>query len=277
MFQSQYLPVTAHELYMREVRHIPHLTNDEEASLLGLLVSRIHVQQVRDRLVAGYQPLVIGLAKRFVRYCRGVELLDLVQDGNVALLQALEKYDIRRGDSSFRTFAFTWIRTALLTSVWQYQGVLRLPLHKLRAMRQMGIVNARLLSELGREPTLAETAREMDMPEQEVRELVVLQEQQILSLHMTLDDDGETRLEDVIEDPSASAFAVDGFDSVEDVFVHLNERERVVMRLRYGLADGKACTQQETADALGVALSTVQAIDRRAKLRLRNVLERRAS
>jgi len=277
MFQSQYLPLTAQELYMREVRHIPHLTHDEEASLLGLLASRINVQQVRDRLVAGYRPLVIGLAKRFVRYCRGIELLDLVQDGNVALLQALEKYDLCRGDSSFRTFAFTWIRTALLTSVWQYQGVMRLPLHKLRAMRHMGIVNTRLLSELGREPTVAETAREMDLPEQEVRELIVLQEHQILSLHMTLDDDGETRLEDVIEDPSASAFAEDGFDSVEDVFVHLNEREKVVMRLRYGLADGQACTQQETADALGVALSTVQMIDRRARMRLRRVLERRAS
>jgi len=272
----QNLPLTAHDLYMREVRHIPHLTNDEEAAIFAFLASGTSMQQVRDRLVAGYQPLVIGLAKRFVRYCRGIELLDLVQDGNVALLHALDTFDLSRGDSSFRTFAFTWIRTAMLNSVWQYQGVMRLPLHKLRAMRQMGVVNTRLLAELGREPTSAETAREMKMTEQEIWELVALQEHQILSLHMTLDD-GVTRLEDTIEDPSALAFAEDGFDTVEDVFAHLNERERVVMRLRYGLVDGQACTQQETADALGVALSTVQVIDRRARMRLRYVLERRAS
>jgi len=261
---------------MREVRQTPQLTSNEEAQLLLDLASRTDVPQARERLMAGYQPLVIGLAKRFVRHCQGVELLDLVQDGNEALLHALEKYDMRRGESSFRTFAFTWIRTALLAVVWQYQGALRLPMHKLRAIRQMGVVNTRLLAELGREPTLAETAQAMDLSEREVRELVILQEQQMVSLHMTLDD-GDTRLEDVIEDPAASPFAQDGFVSVEDVLEYLNERERAVIRLRYGFADGRAYTQKEAAEALGVALSTVQMLDRRAKMRLRRALERRAS
>jgi len=262
---------------MREVRQTPQLTGDEEAQLLSNLASSTDVPQARERLAAGYQPLVIGLAKRFVRHCQGVEQLDLVQDGNEAFLHALDKFDVRRGESSFRTFAFTWIRTALLAVVWQYQGAIRLPMHKLRAIRQMGIVNTRLLSELGREPTYAETAQVMDLSERDVRELVVFQEQQIVSLHMTLGDDGDTRLEDVIEDPSASAFADDGFIIVEDVLEHLNERERTVIRLRYGFVDGRAYTQQEAADALGVALSTIQMIDRRAKMRLRRVLERRAS
>jgi len=274
MLQS--VPLTAHELYMREVRQTPQLTSEEEAQLLLDLASNTNVPQARERLTAGYQPLVIGLAKRFVRHCQGVELLDLVQDGNEALVHALEKYDVRRGESSFRTFAFTWIRTALLAVVWQYQGALRLPMHKLRAIRQMGLVNTRLLAELGREPTLAETAQAMDLSEREVRELVILQEQQIISLHMTLDD-GDTRLEEVIEDPTASPFAQDGFVSVEDVLEYLNERERAVIRLRYGFADGRAYTQKEAADALGVALSTVQMLDRRAKMRLRRALERRVS
>src|SRR5438270_7147698 len=91
MLQS--IPLTAHELYMREVRQTPQLTSDEEAQLLSCLASRKDVQQSLARLVAGYQPLVIGLAKRFVRHCRGVDLMDLVQDGNEALLHALEKYD----------------------------------------------------------------------------------------------------------------------------------------------------------------------------------------
>jgi len=275
MLQS--IPLTAHELYMREVRQTPQLTSDEEAQLLSCLAFDTDVQPARDRLVAGYQPLGIGLAKRFVRPCQGVELMDLVQDGNEALLHALEKFDVHRGESSFRTFVFIWIRTTMLAAVWQYQGAIRLPMHKVRAIRQMGIVNTRLLSELGREPTLAETAQAMDMLERDVRELVVLQEQQIVSLHMRLDDDGDTRLEDVIEDTAASPFADDGFVSVEDVLDCLNERERTVIQLRYGFVDGRAYTQKEAADALGVALSTVQMIDRRARMRLRRALEQRAS
>ena len=275
MLQS--IPLTAHELYMREVRHTPQLTSDEEARLLLYLASGNDAQPSRDRLVAGYQPLVIGLAKRFVRHCQGVELLDLVQDGNEALLHALDKFDVHRGESSFRTYVFIWIRTTMLAAVWQYQGAIRLPMHKLRAIRQMGIVNTRLLSELGREPTLAETAQAMDLSERDVRELVVLQEQQIVSLHMMLDDDGDTRLEDVIEDAAAFPFADDGFVSVEDVLDCLNERERTVIQLRYGFADGRAYTQREAADALGVSLTIVQKIDRRAKMRLRRALEWRAS
>src|SRR5438034_3107328 len=277
MFQSQYLPLTAYEQYMHEVRQTPQLTSDEEARLLSSLASGSDAQQSRDRLVAGYQPLVIGMAKRFVRHCQGVELLDLVQDGNEALLHALDKFDVRRGESSFRTYVFIWIRTTMLAAVWQYQGAIRLPMHKLRAIRQMGIVNTRLPSELGREPTLAETAQAMDMSERDVRELVVLQEQQIVSLHMMLDDDGDTRLEDVIEDAAAFPFADDGFVSVEDVLDCLNERERTVIQLRYEFADGRAYTQREAAAALGVSLTMVQKIDRRAKMRLRRALERCAS
>lgn len=146
MVQSNTL--TAHELYMREVRHTPQLSSDEEAQLLLSVASGREIQHSRDRLVAGYQPLVIGLAKRFVRQCQGMEFLDLVQDGNEALLHALEKYDVVRGESSFRTFAFTWIRTTMLAAVCQNQGVIRLPMHKFRAMRKMGIIQTRLLSEL---------------------------------------------------------------------------------------------------------------------------------
>ena len=170
------IPLTAHELYMREVRQTPQLTSDEEAQLLSCLASGRDVQQSLDRLVAGYQPLVIGLAKRFVRHCRGVDLMDLVQDGNEALVHALEKYDVCRGESSLRTYVFTWIRTTMLAAVWQYQGTIRVPMHKLRAIKQMGVVHTRLLSERGREPTLAEMAQAtMDLSESDVRELVAIQ------------------------------------------------------------------------------------------------------
>ncbi len=258
--------------YMREVSWTPRLTNEEEVQLLQCLETGVDVQQARDRLVEGYQPLLIGLAKRFVRHCQRMELLDLVQEGNIGLLQALEKYDVCKGGSSFRTFAFAWVRGTMLTALWQQEATMRLPAQKVRAIRQMHATNTRLLALLGREPTLAETAKEMGMREWDVRELVVLQEQEVVSLHLTLDEDGETSLADLIADPAASGFADEGFSSVEDILEQLTERERVVITLRYGFKDGQAYTQQQVADLLNVPLSTVQMVDRRAKMRLRRAL-----
>jgi len=216
---------------------------------------------------------VNGLAKRFVRHCRGVELLDLVQDGNEALVHALEKYDVRRGESSFRTFAFTWIRTALLAVVWQYQGALRLPMHELRAIRQMGLITTRLLAELGREPTLAEMAVEMEVSEKDVRDLIVLQEQAVVSIHAFPDGDEDCTLEDTIVDPLSLADSDEDLrDLLADALVMLPDRERIVINLRYGFEDGQARTQKEVAYLLGVSAARVAQLDRRAQMRLRKLL-----
>ena len=230
-------------------------------------------QQARDRLVEGYQHLMMSLAKRFARHCHMMELLDFVQEGNLGLLQALENYDATKGEATFRTFAFSWMRCSMLAAFWQNEGAIRLPQNKVRAMKQMGIVNTRLLTELGYEPTIAETAQAMGLPEREVCDLIILQAQQVISLYLPLDEDGETMLADAIVDPVASSFADDGFTSVEDVFKHLTHREQVVIKLRYGFEDGYTYTQREVADLLGVALTTVQMVDRRARMRLRRALE----
>ena len=269
-------PLGSLEQYMGEVKRIPPLTNEEEVGLLLSLKSGVGAQQVLDRLIEGYQPMLIGLAKRFVRHCRLMELMDLVQEGNRGLLQALEKYD-ERNESSFRTFAFSWIRVVMLTAFWQYEGTIRLPLQKVRAMRHMGVVNTRLLSELGHEPTIAETARAMEMSEMGVRELMALQEQQVVSLHAFPTDDEDLTLAEIIPDPTAFSFVEDGSLSVEDALGWLPQRERLVVRLRYGFQDGQAYTQKEVASLLGVALSTVVMLDRRAQTRLRRVLEGMAS
>src|SRR6266480_2601857 len=184
--------------FMSEVKRTPPLTAQEEEQLLLTIKSDIHNVEARDRLIAGYLPLLIGLAKRFVRNCKQLELLDLVQEGNLGLLQALEKYDGSRGESSFRTFVFSWVRTVMLTAFWQYEQPLRFPLHKVRAIRLMGIVNTRLLSEFGREPTIAETAHEMGIKESDVRELVALQEQEVVSLHAFSYEDGVFSIEEMI-------------------------------------------------------------------------------
>ena len=266
------LSLSAVDQYMREVRRIPQLTHDEEAHLLSCISREIDVKQARDRLVGGYQSLVIGLAKRFVRDCTHLEFLDFVQEGNSGLLRAVEKYDGNQAASSFKTFAFAWVRGAMLTAYWQYERAITLPLNQVRAIQHMQAACNRLLAQLGREPTNAEVAREMGVKEQKVQALLALQEQQVVSLHTRVDAESNTSFEDVLEDSTAAAFADDGFFSVEDVLHLLTRHERRVFQLRYGLTDGCAHTQREVADVLGIALSTVQILDRRARMRLREAL-----
>jgi len=264
--------LTAFSQYMREVKWIPQCTAEEEKHLLHCLVDGVEVQRTRDRLVEGCQEMIIGLARRFARDCQHMEFLDFVQEGNIGLLQAIQKYDIGREGASFRTVVFAWARGHMLMAYWRDERAIGVPLSKVRALRQMNVVLVQLLALLGREPTALEIAREMAVKERDVHELLALQDQQLVSLHTTLDEDGETSLEDILEDSQASAFANDGFSSVDDVLGILTEQERSVIQLRYGLTDGCAYSQQEVAHLLGVSLPVVQKLDRRAKMRLREAL-----
>jgi len=257
--------------YAREVKQASPLMNEEEVQLLQRINDNVNGQHAFDRLVEGYQPLMIGLARRFVRHCQHLELLDLVQEGNLGLLQAIQKYDSGKSNASFRTFAFTWARGSMLTAFWQNEDAIRLPLNKVKAIRQMMAVNSRLLSLLDREPTIAETAQEMQMKERDVLELVVLQEQQVVSLHSFPSDD-DLSLEDTLAAPSDTHFTDSRFSSVDDALASLPERERVVIHLRYGFHDGRSYTQKEVAGLLGIACSTIASLDRRAHMRLRQVL-----
>ncbi len=271
MEHMQDVPLGAFEQFMSEVRRTPQLTGEEETQLFLCMEQGIDSQQARDRLVAGYQPLVLALAKRFVRNCKTLELLDLVQEGNVALLQALAKYDGRREETSFGTFAFAWIRISMLTACWRYEGTIRLPWHKARALKQMKAVNDALYSLLGREPTICETAAEMGTTEGNVLELLVLQEQQqVMSLDTPIDDDEGMTLAEAIEDTATTVD--DDLSTLEEMLECLTERERTVILTRYGFGDGRAYTQQETARLLGMGLNRVQELDRRARIRLRRVL-----
>ncbi|MGI9061924.1 MAG: sigma-70 family RNA polymerase sigma factor [Ktedonobacteraceae bacterium] len=264
--------LTAFSQYMREVKWIPQLTDEEEKQSLQCLIDGVDVQRSRDRLVEGCQTMIMSLARRFARDCQHMEFLDFVQEGNIGLLQAIEKYDVRRDESSFKTLAFAWARGQMLMAYWRDERAICVPLSKVRVIRQMNVVLMNLLAFLGREPTVTEIAREMGVSERAVYELMVLQHQQFVSLQTSLDEDGETSLEDILEDTAASAFSNDGFSSVEDVLGKLTEQERSVIQLRYGLTDGCAYSQQEVARLLGVGMPIVQKLDRRAKMRLREAL-----
>jgi RNA polymerase primary sigma factor len=285
--QTQDVPLSAIEQYLRGIKLAAPLMEEEEAQLLqSIELGQVEQakrcpdasvlrasEQARDRLIEGYQPLLIGLARRYVRHCREMELLDLVQEGNEGLLRALEKFDGRAGSGSFRTWAFSWVRGMMLLALWQYEGAIRLPLEKARAVRQMGMANTRLLALLGREPTIEETAVEMGVSEKVVRDLVVLQEQAVVSIHAFPDEDEDCTLEDTIVDPRTfDDDDEDLRDLLAEALVMLPDRERVVIDLRYGFHDGQARTQKEVAYLLGVSTSRVAELDRRAQRRLRQLM-----
>ena len=273
MSQQQYVQYGSLEQYMRAVKWIVPFDEHEEGTILASRIGGQMSEEARERLVECYQSLVIGVAKRYVKHCRDMDLMDLVQEGNIGLLQAIDKFDGDKHGATFKTWAFSWIRGAILNALWQYEGAFRLPLQKVRSLRYMNTVNSKLLSLLGREPTLAETAQEMRISEDDVRELIVLQEQQVVSLHSFPGDD-ELLLEDIIADPTASGFADQSASApLEEAIAKLSERERIVVNLRYGFDDGQPHTQGEIAYLLGVAVSTVSALDRHAQTHLRKALQ----
>ena len=268
------LPLMAIDQYMHQVRLIPHMTDEEEERLLLCIASGVDARQARDRMVEGYQYMIVNLARRYARNCHHLDVLDLAQEGSEGFLRAVEKYDVNMGIASFKTLAFAWVRGSMLMAYWRYERALRVPLNKVRAIRQMNTVNVQLLFALGREPTITEIAREMGCQERDVQELAVLQDQQAVSLHTPLED-GEIVLEEVLEDSTTTAPADDGWYSVAAVLETLTEREQEIIRLRYGLVDGHSYTQKEIAARLGVTSSRVAVLEHRAKMRLRQALEGR--
>lgn len=273
MLPSHEGSLAAIDQYMQEVNWIAPLTDDEEARLLLCIQSGVDVQRSCERLSQGYQSMMLRLARRFIKHTRDLEVLDLVQEGNEAFLRALTQYDAQKYQASFRTFIFSWVRGAMLTAVWRYQGSLRFPLHKTRALKRMKDTHDALSLELLREPTMAETAAEMGVSEREVRELFALQEQVFVSIHASLEEDEDCTLEETIVDPHSSHDADENLhDMLVDALVMLPDRERLVVNLRYGVEDGQARTQKEVASLLGVSAARVAELDRRAQRRLRQLM-----
>ncbi len=252
--------------YLRQVKWTPRLTEEEEAQLL----QQLRCEQARARLVEGYQPMVLGMAKRYQRQVREMELMDLVQEGNEGLLRALQGYDGSLGEASFRTWAFAWIRGMMYRALLR-EGAIRLPQRKAEAIRQMDAISDDLHCLLGRQPTVTEMAWEMGVSERDLYELMVLQARRVVSLDAPVDEDGEVALAEAIED-SAVAGVDEGFASPEDLLRHVTEQQRAVLLVRYGFGDGQPCTQAETARLLGMKFSKVQELDRRARIRLRRAL-----
>jgi RNA polymerase sigma factor (sigma-70 family) len=285
--QVQDVPLSAIEQYLRGVKLTRPLLDEEEAQLLQCIERGKDEQtkhspnacilrdaeQARTRLIEGYQALLISLAKRYVRHCREMELLDLVQEGNLGLLQAIEKFKSKADSCSFRTWVFSWVRGCMLLALTRYEGAIRLPLEKMRIVRRMEMANTRLLAVLGREPTIEEIAIEMNASKKERRDLIVLQEHVVLSIHAFPLEDEDCPLEDAIVDPCESNNDDEDLrDLLRDALVMLPDRERFVINLRYGFDDGRVYSLKEVAYLLGVSTARVAGLHRRAQVRLRKML-----
>ncbi len=287
MSYEQSISLNALDQYRQAVKWIPAFVEGEETQLLACIErgklerskpspDRGLCEQAKRacaRLSEGYQGLVLGMARRYERQCRELERMDLVQEGNEGLLLAIEKYGGSAGEASFGTWAFSWVRGMMYRALLS-EGALRLPRRKAEALRRMGAVSDALFSMLGREPSIEDIASAMGMTEGEVCELIVLREQQVMSLDAYVDEDEELTLGDVLSAPPVAAD--EGHFSLEQVLKHLTEQERSVLLLRYGFGDRRGRTQAEVAEQLGMKLHKVRELDRRARIRLRRVEERQA-
>jgi RNA polymerase primary sigma factor len=270
------VPLTARDLYLHDVKQVSHLTGNEGVGLLCQLASctdKQKTQQARERLVEAYQLLVIRLATYHQRGCRFLTFLDLVQEGNLGLLQAVAHYDAAKHQISFAAWVVGWVRGAMLAAYWRCEGAMRVPIHRARAIRRLNAAMVQLMNELGCEPTVDDLAKSLSIATQEVQELLILREQQVVNTFSGEEDNSILResMDSIPDNASSDTSAV--HEQVAEALETLSPRERCVVELRYGFADGASRTIREVASVLGLSTTTVKDIDTVARIRLRAALK----
>ncbi|ORT97609.1 RNA polymerase sigma factor, partial [Frankia casuarinae] len=243
-----------------KLESVPDLPADLRRDL-GLLVKDGHA--AKQQLVSANLRLVVSVAKKYSG--RGMTLLDLVQEGNLGLIRAVEKFDYAKG-YKFSTYATWWIRQAIGRALADQARTIRIPVHVVEQINKITRLQRQLVSTLGREPTDEELALELDMPIEQVVELRRYA-QDTVSLETSVGDDGDSVLGDFIEDSDATSPADAASygamqDEIENVLGGLSPREREVMRLRFGLADGKQHTLAEVGNRLGLTRERIRQIER---------------
>jgi RNA polymerase primary sigma factor len=231
-------------MYLKEIGKVPLLTAGEEIELAKRMVN--NDQEAKQKLAEANLRLVVSIAKRYVG--RGMLFLDLIQEGNHGLIKAVEKFDYRKG-FKFSTYATWWIRQAITRSIADQARTIRIPVHMVETIYKLIRVNRQLLQELGREPRPDEIAGEMGISEDKVREIIKIAQEPV-SLETPIGEEEDSHLGDFIPDDDAPAPAeVAAFtllkEQLMDVLDTLTPREEKVLRLRFGLDDGKARTLEE--------------------------------
>ena len=256
-------------MYLKEIGKVPLLSAEEEIELAKKM--EIGDEDAKKRLAEANLRLVVSIAKRYVG--RGMLFLDLIQEGNLGLIKAVEKFDYRTG-YKFSTYATWWIRQAITRAIADQARTIRIPVHMVETINKLIRVSRQLLQELGREPTPEEIAEEMNMPVERVREILKISQEPV-SLETPIGEEEDSHLGDFIQDDNvpvpadAAAFTLLKEQLVE-VLGTLTEREQKVLRLRFGLDDGRARTLEEVGKEFNVTRERIRQIEAKALRKLRH-------
>ena len=256
-------------MYLKEIGKVSLLTADEEIELAKRMEQGD--EEAKKRLAEANLRLVVSIAKRYVG--RGMLFLDLIQEGNLGLIKAVEKFDYRKG-YKFSTYATWWIRQAITRAIADQARTIRIPVHMVETINKLIRVSRQLLQELGREPTPEEIAEEMKMPVERVREILKISQEPV-SLETPIGEEEDSHLGDFIQDDNvpvpadAAAFTLLKEQLIE-VLGTLTEREQKVLRLRFGLDDGRARTLEEVGKEFNVTRERIRQIEAKALRKLRH-------
>ena len=256
-------------MYLKEIGKVPLLSADEEIELAKRM--ELGDQEAKKRLAEANLRLVVSIAKRYVG--RGMLFLDLIQEGNLGLIKAVEKFDYRKG-YKFSTYATWWIRQAITRAIADQARTIRIPVHMVETINKLIRVSRQLLQELAREPTPEEIAEEMTMPVERVREILKISQEPV-SLETPIGEEEDSHLGDFIQDDNvpvpadAAAFTLLR-EQLQEVLGTLTEREQKVLTLRFGLEDGRARTLEEVGKEFNVTRERIRQIEAKALRKLRH-------
>jgi RNA polymerase primary sigma factor len=283
-------------MYLKEIGKVPLLTAEQEVTLARRIEAGLHASErievdgglseeecagleavsadgmlAKRQLIEANLRLVVSIAKRYVG--RGMVLLDLIQEGNLGLIRAVEKFDYTKG-FKFSTYATWWIRQAITRAIADQARTIRIPVHMVETMNKVLRVQRQLLQELGREPTVEEIAAKVEMTPDRVREIQRLGQEPV-SLETPVGEEDDSFLGDFVEDPTAIAPATAAAralltEAIEEALEELNERERAVVRLRFGLDDGQVRTLEEVGKEFGVTRERIRQIESKTLAKLRH-------
>ena len=261
------------KMYLKEIGKIPLLSVDEEMNLAKKICDPNENvrKEARKKMAESNLRLVVSIAKRYMG--RGMQLLDLIQEGNLGLLRAVEKFDYQKG-FKFSTYATWWIRQAITRSIADQARTIRIPVHMVETINRLIKIQRKLVQELGREPKPIEVAKVMGIPVAKVREIMSFALEPV-SMETPIGDEDDSHLGDFLQDANAKIpvnFAMDVLlhDQLMEVIKSLTEREQKVILLRFGLEDGKPRTLEEVGKVFGITRERIRQIEAKALRKLRN-------